>query len=267
MTKRLVDGLSYSNVVATLALFVALGGASYAAIKVPSNSVGSKQIKANAVKNAELADGSVTTAKIAANAVGPSQVADGSVTGSKIAGGAVNSANIAPSAVRSQQVGDGSIQAQDLAPPEAWHEVGPASASSDLCADPANTGVFCTLTFFDPDQPWANLGSGYATAAFYKDQLGIVRLRGLVRNDHLGFLFSGSYNFPIFRLPPGYRPDSTRLFTTNGKVRDLEVSVGRIDVAPNGLVTLIVDCRVGDIECSAHGDFVSLDGISFRPDE
>ncbi len=78
---------------------------------------------------------------------------------------------------------------------------------------------------------------------------------------------STGYNFPIFRLPPGYRPDSTRLFTTNGKVRDLEVSVGRIDVAPNGLVTLVVDCRSGDIECSAHGDFVSLDGISFRPDE
>ena len=32
-------GLTYSNVVATLALFIALGGVTYAAIKLPKNSV------------------------------------------------------------------------------------------------------------------------------------------------------------------------------------------------------------------------------------
>jgi hypothetical protein len=37
--------LSYSNVVATLALVLALGGVSYAAMKLPKNSVGGKQIR------------------------------------------------------------------------------------------------------------------------------------------------------------------------------------------------------------------------------
>lgn len=47
--KRLRPKLTYANVMATIAVFIALGGASYAATKLPKNSVGSKQIKANAV--------------------------------------------------------------------------------------------------------------------------------------------------------------------------------------------------------------------------
>jgi hypothetical protein len=47
--RRLTDHLTYANVVATLALFVALGGASYAAVSLPANSVGSKQLRAGAV--------------------------------------------------------------------------------------------------------------------------------------------------------------------------------------------------------------------------
>jgi len=41
--------LTYANVVATLALFLALGGASYAAIVLPANSVGPRQLQAGAV--------------------------------------------------------------------------------------------------------------------------------------------------------------------------------------------------------------------------
>lgn len=41
--------MSYANVASTLALFLAVGGVSYAAIKLPANSVGSTQIKNGAV--------------------------------------------------------------------------------------------------------------------------------------------------------------------------------------------------------------------------
>jgi hypothetical protein len=51
--------LSFANVVSMLALFVALGGVSYAALKLPKNSVGSKQIKANAVKSGKVKNGSL----------------------------------------------------------------------------------------------------------------------------------------------------------------------------------------------------------------
>jgi hypothetical protein len=59
MFSKLRLGLTYANVIATLALFLALGGGAYAAFKLPKNSVGSKQLKANAVNSAKVADGSL----------------------------------------------------------------------------------------------------------------------------------------------------------------------------------------------------------------
>ncbi len=47
-----------------MALFVALGGASYAAIKIPRNSVGAAQIKKNAVTSAKIKKNAVTSAKV-----------------------------------------------------------------------------------------------------------------------------------------------------------------------------------------------------------
>jgi hypothetical protein len=51
--------LTYANVVATLALFLAIGGVSYAAIKLPKNSVGTKQLKNGAVTGKKLAPAAV----------------------------------------------------------------------------------------------------------------------------------------------------------------------------------------------------------------
>ena len=55
---------SHATVVAYLALFIALGGVSYAAVTLPANSVGTKQIKKSAVKNSDLGNRAVTTAKV-----------------------------------------------------------------------------------------------------------------------------------------------------------------------------------------------------------
>lgn len=52
--------LTFANVLSVLALFIALGGASYAAIKLPKNSVGAKQIKKNAVTGPKVAAHSLT---------------------------------------------------------------------------------------------------------------------------------------------------------------------------------------------------------------
>ena len=65
---------TYANVVATVALFIALGGGAYAAVTFPANSVGSKQIKKNAV----------LAANIKKNAVNGSKVLDNSLTGADI---------------------------------------------------------------------------------------------------------------------------------------------------------------------------------------
>ena len=52
--KRFLPRLTYANVVSTLCLFLLLGGgAAFAASKLAKNSVGSKQIKKNAITTAK----------------------------------------------------------------------------------------------------------------------------------------------------------------------------------------------------------------------
>jgi hypothetical protein len=42
---RITRRLSYANVIASLALFISLGGEAYAAVAIPANSVGTNQLK------------------------------------------------------------------------------------------------------------------------------------------------------------------------------------------------------------------------------
>ena len=74
MSSMLRPRLTYANVTATLALFLALGGGAYAATSLPARSVGPTQLKANAV----------TRAKIKRSAVNGSKVANESLSGADI---------------------------------------------------------------------------------------------------------------------------------------------------------------------------------------
>jgi hypothetical protein len=69
MLSKLFSRLSYANVVSTIALFLALGGVSYAAVRLPANSVGTRQLKRGAVTGVKIKNRAVTSSKIAANAV------------------------------------------------------------------------------------------------------------------------------------------------------------------------------------------------------
>ena len=98
MIRKLRGKLTYANVVATLALFLVLGGGAYAALRVPPNSVGTRQLKA----------GAVSTGKLANEAVSAAKVAEHSLTGQEIdlsALGTVPSAASAESAANANAVG------------------------------------------------------------------------------------------------------------------------------------------------------------------
>jgi hypothetical protein len=63
--------------VSVVALVVALGGTGYAAIALPKNSVGSKQIKRGGVKASDLKTGAVTSRSVRDGTLGPADFAGG----------------------------------------------------------------------------------------------------------------------------------------------------------------------------------------------
>jgi hypothetical protein len=77
--KALRRRLSYANVMATIAVFVALGGGAYA-MSLPKNSVGPQQLKKNAVTTTKVKNGAITGQKINLSTLGtvPSAATAGS---------------------------------------------------------------------------------------------------------------------------------------------------------------------------------------------
>ena len=69
MTRGLRSHLSYASVMATIAVFIALGGTGYAATKLARNSVGSTQIQSKAVGSNELQSRAVTSSKLRSGSV------------------------------------------------------------------------------------------------------------------------------------------------------------------------------------------------------
>jgi hypothetical protein len=61
---------SFPAVISMVALFIALGGTSYAVIKLPAKSVGNRELKSNAVTASKIRDGAVGAAELAPDAAG-----------------------------------------------------------------------------------------------------------------------------------------------------------------------------------------------------
>lgn len=170
MIARLRPKLTYSNAVATIALFVALGGAAVAA-NLPRHSVGPKQLKRGAVTSAALRKGAVTSAKLAQKSVIPgklaanavltgsigngavtnSKLANNAVTGSKIANNAVGGGKLANNAVTTGKIANGAVTlsklGDDVAPLLGTLQKGQtlrgmfsAGATSSAIGDKAQTG-------------------------------------------------------------------------------------------------------------------------------
>lgn len=94
--QMLLRKLTYANVVATLALFLALGGgAVWAANQIGKNAIKSKNIATNAVKTRNIAKNAVKSSKIAANGVKNKDIAKNAVTRSKLKAGTLAGLQVA----------------------------------------------------------------------------------------------------------------------------------------------------------------------------
>jgi hypothetical protein len=172
--------LSYANVMATIAVFIALGGASYAALKLPKNSVGTKQLRNNAV----------VTAKVKKEAITASKVKKGTLTGTQI-----NAATLGT--VPNAQTATSANTASSIAAPEPWSIV-------SAPGEPNFQNGWANAQTKKPPDP--------EPIAFFKDHEGVVHLRGLASGP--------AEEVVIFQLPAGYRPGVNRFsIFDNGQVR------------------------------------------------
>lgn len=225
-------GFLRNNAVGLVALFVALGGTSYAAIKLPRNSVKASQIATGAVGSDEVKDGTLRSrdfsrGQLPAGAQGPrGETGAAGPQGPAGRDGAQGPPGVAPSA-------------------PGWTSVAPASNELDYCRDSAKIpGAFCG----DPSNQnrWSNRAE-FAPVAFYKDASDTVFLKGMAKNE-------GNGTTRIFILPPEYRPANVRYFPA--------VLVGgtitTVGIFPSGEVRLPGGFNANNLAGT------SFDGILFR---
>ena len=96
---RIRERLSFANVTSLLALFVALGGTGYAAIALPTDSVGASQIRSGAVGTSEVRSGAVAKSEVRTGAVGKSEIATNAVGASEVRRGAIDTTELSDAGV------------------------------------------------------------------------------------------------------------------------------------------------------------------------
>jgi hypothetical protein len=107
--------LSYANVMATLAVFIGLGGGAYAALSLPAGSVNSKAIAKNAVRAKQIAKRAVRKKELARNAVRSRKIKDGRVKSFDLATASVTSAKLADDSVSAPKLAAGAVTTPKLA--------------------------------------------------------------------------------------------------------------------------------------------------------
>jgi hypothetical protein len=85
MLRAVLRRLTYANVIATMALFLALGGGAVWAANKHANKVGTGKLKPNAVTAGKIKANAVTTSKIRENAVTNAKIREGAVNFGKLA--------------------------------------------------------------------------------------------------------------------------------------------------------------------------------------
>jgi hypothetical protein len=90
--------LSFANVTSVLALFIALGGTSYAAVQVSANSVEKRHIRSGAVGKSEIRSGAVGKSEVRRNAVGASEIGSGVVDTTELRDGGIAVGDLATAA-------------------------------------------------------------------------------------------------------------------------------------------------------------------------
>lgn len=191
--------LTYSNVIATMALFIALGGVAVAATQLPRNSVGAKQLKRGAVTAAKIRKQAVNSAKLAPKSVINGKLAENSVGPGNIGNGAVTTAKLAASSVIASTIKNGVITTNKL-------------ANEAVTTPKLGKEAVATAKLDNESVTSAKLGKGSVTAAKLSDEIGPLlgtlksgqTLRGMfdVGGGETKLARAGiSFQFPLANTP------------------------------------------------------------------
>jgi hypothetical protein len=144
--------LSYANVMATIAVFVALGGSAYAAIRITG---------------ANVTDGTLTGADIKTGSVAGIDIRNSSVTGPDIRRGAVDSEDVEDRSLLAEDFRAGQLPAGLQGPKGDTGLPGPKGDTGlpGPRGDTGPTGTVDTSNFFDKAQSDARYLAAAATAA------------------------------------------------------------------------------------------------------
>jgi hypothetical protein len=146
--------LSVANVLSCIALFVALGGAAYAAVKIPPNAIKAKNIAKQAVTNPKIKEQAVTSGKIKNGGVVAADLGAGAVINSKIANGAVTGGKLGTGAVTSNKLGKNSVTTNAIGLEQVTAgKIGPESISAAKLSASLYSQLVRNVTYVSSETP------------------------------------------------------------------------------------------------------------------
>ena len=240
--RKLRAKLTYSNVMSTLCLFLILGGGAYAASRLPKNSVGRKQIKANAVNGSKVANGSLTKADLR-----------GAVPNASHAANADHATSATNAENANKLDGQDSTEFAQVGS-EAWQAPALNAGDCPSCGGgPVAPHTLCYWTNYSDTTNWETVG-------YFRDRSGVVHLKGLAVAHDGSFppppnCGVASDDVTIFILPPGYRPDAGHIYPTISND-----DLGRLTVTGEGRVSIEENLPTWDDART----WVALDAVTFR---
>jgi hypothetical protein len=204
--------LTFANVTSLCALMVALGGTAYAGLNLPKNSVGSRQIKPQAVKAGKIRPNAVKSGKVEDGSIGSVDLTDGgvgildlglnSVNGTKVADGGIGLADLGANSVDGTKLTDNAISSAKV-------------ADGTLAFADATAGAFLNGTVtVQFAQHTADLANGAETSVDVHCPTGQTAIGGGTRGDLTNSeLTKVTASRPIISTDNSGAPDDNGTFT------------------------------------------------------
>jgi len=109
ITRRFRSHLSFANVMATMAVFIALGGTSYAAVMITG-----ADVRDGSLTGRDVRDGSLGASDVISSSLGTGEIRDGSLNGRDVRDSSLGASDVINNSLGTDKIRDGSLQARDF---------------------------------------------------------------------------------------------------------------------------------------------------------